>query len=187
VAYISSSRHPLRERTTGRKGLIARSPAVLLLAWLVLCAGVCEMVPDSLPIVDSDLYGGYEANFHAGRLDSLYLLPDSTYVRVYETGEGRTFVDTGKWAWDYMRRDSSRRKIWVLLYYFRPRFDLDSASPNQPLAMRSATNDLVLPVTSLVVWKYKWVRQYRVALGQLYGAAWVKTYPITDGLGTDSS
>jgi hypothetical protein len=145
------------------------------LIWLVFTAGVCEMVPMSEPILPGDLFGGYRATISAGHLDSLYLLPDSLYVRRYESWDGRAFTDTGVWTTVPLDSISGSHQLLIQFPEFVSRYNVDSAGKGAPFGGVVGIPDSVPARRDVVVWKYSHGSFIYFRLGSPYGAAWVKT------------
>jgi hypothetical protein len=120
-------------KAVGARVQIQMQFLVLIFVWMVFTAGVCEMVPSSKPIRFDDVLGAYGATFHAGKIDSLWLRQDSVWVRRYETWDGREYVDSGKYLFEFRSSDRDRRYRDIYLYNFVTRFDNDSADTNSPL------------------------------------------------------
>jgi hypothetical protein len=74
----------------------------------------------------TELMGTYEANYDAGLIDRIEIRSDSTYIRSFVTNDGRQYVDTGRYKFEFVNGDPRKARIRFLS--FVNRFPVDPES-----------------------------------------------------------
>ncbi len=144
----------------------------LILLFMFLTAGVCEMVPNSERINVNDLYGKYKANFESGLKDNIEIIKNNNlYIRNYQSFDKSIYVDSG--TWELLIHDSNT--VDILLRSFKLRYTIDSLkNPTTKFSKDNAIIDTSIITLYLPILKYQWANRTVIEFGDRYGDAWVK-------------
>ena len=148
---------------------------LLLLSFMILTAGVCEMVPESDKISESDIYGIYKANFNSGLVDQINILPNNKYVRFYMTFDSLKYFDTGRYDFRYLNDCSTT--AWITFPDFINRFTIDTLKRNLNVFYYKGSDgvkDSSFTYHDIRLWKDESSKHTVIRIGNIYGQAWVK-------------
>lgn len=143
---------------------------VMILIFITLTAGVCEMVPMSDPIEKDEIRGKFYANFSSGKEDIIEFIDDSSYIRYLCTFNDTVYIDTGKWEALY----HSNTNVGIIFPQFINRYQIQDKGFNKYYDKEGGIYDTTARCKSTRIWKDSTRNQIVYTLGERYGKAWIR-------------